>query len=120
MRALAIAVAVIALIMPGCRGEQPPKPPQTGDARRGVEAMGRHGCGACHQIPGVRGSRGVVGPSLAGFGERRFIAGALRNDTANLVRWIRDPQAIKPGTVMPNLGVSEGEARDIASHLTAH
>ncbi|MGH7313733.1 MAG: c-type cytochrome [Candidatus Rokuibacteriota bacterium] len=119
MRASALALAIVTLIMLGCRGEQPPEPPRIGDARRGVEAMERHGCGACHQIPGVRGARGVVGPSLAGFGRRPFIAGALRNDPANLVRWIRDPQAIEPGTVMPTLGVTEVEARDIAGHLTA-
>ncbi len=61
----------------------------------------------------------MVGPSLAGFGRRPYIAGTLQNDGANLVRWIRDPQAIEPGTVMPRLGVSETEARDIAAHLTA-
>lgn len=117
MSARALAPVVAAVVLLGCRGEAPL--PRSGDAERAIAAMERHGCGACHRIPGVPGARGVVGPSLAGFGRRPYIAGALRNDPANLERWIRDPQAIEPGTVMPTLGVTPAEARAIARHLTA-
>ena len=41
----------------------------------------------------------------------------LRNSPANLVRWIRDPQGVVPGNAMPNMGVSDAEARDIAAYL---
>lgn len=104
----------------GCRRPDQPAPPRTGDgdAKRGVAAIERHGCGACHRIPGVKGARGAVGPSLAGFASRTFVPGALRNDHANVVRWIRDPQAVEPGTIMPRLGVSDTDARDIAAYLS--
>src|SRR5690606_21805350 len=50
-----------------------------GSARRGrtILASGQYGCAACHTIPGVRGARGIVGPSLVGFADRPFIAGRL-------------------------------------------
>ena len=41
----------------------------------------------------------------------------LRNTPANLVRWIREPQAVVPGNAMPDMGVSEADARDIAAYL---
>jgi hypothetical protein len=68
-------------------------------------------------IPGVAGARGRVGPSLAGFASRPYIAGALPNRPLELVAWIRDPQAVHPATIMPRLGVSAADARDIAAHL---
>jgi cytochrome c1 len=34
-----------------------------------------------------------------------------------LIKWIRNPQQIEPGTAMPDLGVSEDEAGDIAAYL---
>ena len=90
---------------------------QGGDAERGRTAIDRHGCGACHVIPGVRTARGIVGPSLTDFARRPYIAGVLLHDTLNLLRWLQDPPGVVPGTVMPRLGVSEGEARDIAAYL---
>ena len=48
---------------------------------------------------------------------RAYIAGELTNTPENVVRWIMDPQAIEPGTVMPDLGLTEAEARDVAAHL---
>ena len=88
-----------------------------GDARRGARHIAAYGCGSCHDIPGIPGASGRVGPPLGGFAERMFIAGALRNEGASLVRWIRFPQQVEPGTVMPDLGVTEPHARDIAAYL---
>jgi cytochrome c len=34
-----------------------------------------------------------------------------------MLRWIRDPQSVNPRTVMPNLGVTEQHARDMAAYL---
>jgi len=82
--------------------------------------MNAYGCGACHTIPGVRGADATVGPPLGGLGERRTIAGVLPNTPDNLVRWLRDPQAVSPGNVMPNLGLGEPQARDIAAYLYGH
>lgn len=76
-----------------------------------------YGCGACHVVPGVPGALGTVGPSLARWSERGYIAGTLTNEPGNLVRWITAPQSIEPETAMPDLGVSEDAARHIAAYL---
>lgn len=88
-----------------------------GDPARGRELVATHGCGACHHVPGVPGAFGRVGPSFEGFARRTFIAGNLRNEPAQVIRWIRFPQDVAPGTVMPSLGVSEADAGDIAAYL---
>jgi cytochrome c1 len=79
--------------------------------------LSQHACRACHIIPGVTGSDVYVGRSLADFGDRRYIGGKLPNNQANLVRWIRDPQSIDPGTAMPAMGVSERDALDMSAYL---
>jgi cytochrome c2 len=88
-----------------------------GDADRGRVALDGFGCGACHVIPGVSGARGLVGPPLTMFARRAYIAGQLPNQPDNLLRWIQDPQAVEPGTAMPNLGVKPEVARDMAAYL---
>jgi len=88
-----------------------------GNAQRGMQRMQQYGCPACHAIPGVKNANGNVGPPLARIGERTYIAGMLRNTPPNLVRWIREPQAVIPGNAMPDMGVSEADARDIAAYL---
>jgi cytochrome c len=59
----------------------------------------------------------MVGPPLNCFYQRSYIAGRLPNNRENLIKWIRNPQQIEPGTAMPDLGVSEDEAGDIAAYL---
>ena len=88
-----------------------------GNARRGALAIRHHGCGTCHTIGGIPGAEGLVGPALDGLAARSFIAGVLPNSGENLVRWIQDPRAIAPKTAMPDLGVSEADARDIAAYI---
>lgn len=81
--------------------------------------IGGYGCTGCHTIAGISSSA-RVGPELKGFAQRRYIAGRLPNTPANLIEWIRDPQGVDPGNVMPNLGVSRRDARDIAAYLYRH
>ena len=87
------------------------------DAARGKRALEQYACATCHVIPGVTGATVPVGPSLRKLARRSFIAGVLPNTPGNLVRWVREPQAVKPGTAMPDLGVSERDARDMAAFL---
>jgi cytochrome c2 len=51
------------------------------------------------------------------MGSRRFIAGVLENTPANMVRWIRAPEQFVPDGAMPNLGVPERDAADMAAYL---
>ena len=88
-----------------------------GNADRGRQIVRAYGCTACHSIPGVAGPDARVGPPLRGIAGRMFIAGVLPNQPANMIRWIRDPQAVDSLTAMPTLGVSERDARDIAGYL---
>ena len=88
-----------------------------GDAAAGRGALEGFGCVACHSIPGVPGVRGSVGPPLDGFANRKYIGGTLPNRPEELIRWIRNPQGINPNTAMPDLGVVEPVARDMAAYL---
>jgi cytochrome c oxidase subunit 2 len=79
------------------------------------------GCVACHSLQAVNAPKGMVGPNLANVGARSYIAaGTLKNTDENLARWIRDPQAIKKGVLMPNLGVTQSEAQALVAFLRAH
>jgi cytochrome c oxidase subunit 2 len=79
------------------------------------------GCIACHSLVAVNAPKGMVGPNLANVGARSYIAaGTLKNTDENLAHWIRDPQGIKKGVLMPNLGVSEAEAQALVAFLRAH
>lgn len=88
-----------------------------GDAALGRRLVAERGCAACHLVPGGPGLHGHVGPSLAGFAARGYIAGILPNTPENLVRWLRDPPQVAPRTAMPELGLGEQEARHIAAFL---
>ncbi len=88
-----------------------------GSARRGAQIILEVGCDACHVIPGIPTATSYAGPPLTAWAQRRFIAGSLPNDFQNLVLWLLDPQAIEPGTAMPDVGLTEQEARDVAAYL---
>ena len=88
-----------------------------GDVARGKALVSRYGCGGCHAIPGVPQASGQVGPPLRGIGGRIYIAGRLENRPENLKRWIESPRVVDSETAMPPLGVSHGDARDIAAFL---
>ncbi|WP_159912962.1 c-type cytochrome [Pantoea sp. 18069] len=90
----------------------------TPDVERGRQALHQYACSACHTIPGVTGSRVHVGPPLKGMGTRTLIAGTLANSPANLALWLTATQQVKPGTAMPQLGVSSRDAQDIAAYLS--
>jgi mono/diheme cytochrome c family protein len=87
------------------------------DARRGLITLRQYGCHGCHKIPGVTGPDIYVGPPLENFGRRALIAGVLPNTQTNLIEWLREPQAVNPRTLMPNLGVTEQHALDMAAYL---
>ncbi|RVD19139.1 MULTISPECIES: c-type cytochrome [unclassified Mesorhizobium] len=89
-----------------------------GDPDRAVPAMIRNGCGGCHEIPGVPGARGTVGPSLQGVVERGY-TGPSRATPDAMMRWISRARDVDPKTAMPNTNLSPQEARDITAYLYA-
>lgn len=65
-------------------------------------------CQACHSLGGTGGN---VGPALDGVGNR-YSNGDLR-------AWLADPQSVKPGTAMPNLGLDEQQLASLTTFLMA-
>jgi cytochrome c len=118
MRRLAGAVLCVQLIVltAACSKEHAIKV-EGGDAKRGELAVERYGCAACHAIPGIANQGSNVGPPLHKVALRGYIGGVLPNTPADMVRWLQNPPAIDPRTAMPNLGISEAEAKDIAAYL---
>ncbi len=116
-------VAVLAALgaaAAGCATSTSPPAVPGGDARRGAASIERYGCGSCHTISGIRGADGRIGPPLEHFRGRRFIAGEIPNTVDNAISWIVHPKRIEPGTIMPDLGVTPSQARDIVAYLYAH
>lgn len=121
MRRDLLAWLVVGLVVLGaCGGGRQVSSPGVqvpGDPELGRAAIAAYGCTACHAVPGVPGNHSEVGPPLAGFAERRVIAGRLPNTPANAAAWVRNPQEIDPGNVMPDLGVTPEDSEDIAAYL---
>ncbi|MBC7563044.1 MAG: cytochrome c oxidase subunit II [Gemmatimonadaceae bacterium] len=79
-----------------------------GDAERGQKVYSRSSCIGCHKVSGNPMSAGVIGPNLTHFGSRYSLGGSLyENTTENLVRWIKNAPAMKPGSLMPAIGNGE-------------
>ena len=113
-----MVAAALAGSLAGCGEDAPPvQRVAGGDVERGKTLLTQFQCGACHSIPGVEAARSTAGPPLDTFGRQSYVAGRLPNTPEPLVRWIVDPPAIKPGTLMPNLGVSPEDARHMAAYL---
>lgn len=99
---------------------QPPNAEASSDPeafQRGQQLFMAKGCNACHTIQGTA-AVGTVGPNLTGFGQRLTVAaGIMDNTRENLARWLSDPPAVKPGSLMPNLGLTRQEVDDLVTFL---
>ena len=116
MRVTTPFLVALCLCLAAC-GKDPVRAVAGGDATLGKRLVEQYQCTACHVIPGAAGASSNAGPALADFGKRSYIAGRIPNLDANLVQWLMDPPAMKPGTMMPDLGVSAAEARHMAAFL---
>ena len=75
------------------------------------------GCTACHTINGTPAA-GKIGPNLTHFASRGTLAGSiLDNNADNLRKWLKDPPAAKPGSIMPNLGLNDHEFDVLVAYL---
>ena len=115
-----LAVAALTLAVGACEGGRSAANHVVvpgGHPERGVQVMEDFGCGSCHLIPGVDGASGTVGPPLTQWARRSYIAGNLPNAPDNLIRWVMAPHSVEPGTAMPDLPLTEQQARDVAAYL---
>jgi cytochrome c len=114
-----LVVMMLPLSLPACNdAEETSKLLVAGSApERGRAAIERYGCASCHTIPWIQGADALVGPPLDRIASRSYIAGVLENTRENMVRWVKDPPGVDPLTAMPNLRVTDDDARDIAAFL---
>lgn len=117
---LAIFFAITVAIFANTENHTPIMARQTvpqGNPLDAPRAVVSYGCGACHTIPGIAGAHGMVGPDLKDIATRSLLAGRVPNTPDNLIMWIQHPQMVKPGTDMPEMGVTDVDARNIAAYL---
>jgi cytochrome c2 len=106
------------LLLGACQPQKPATPTlDGGNPKQGKMLLAQYQCGSCHRIPDVESARGLAGPSLERFALRSYLAGRWPNRQEALVRWISAPQAMAPGTLMPDMGVSPEDARHMAAYL---
>lgn len=100
------------------RRQQEPAAKPTGVAAvAGRQITASVGCGSCHAIRGTE-LAGTFGPDLTHFGSRGGIAAyTLRNTPENLLRWIQDPQGVKPECSMPNVPLPLQQQKEIVAYL---
>jgi cytochrome c oxidase subunit 2 len=88
------------------------------ETRAGKEAFQSLPCQGCHTIKGTAAG-GKVGPELTYVASKKSIAGGILSpvNEENLTKWLQNPPAIKPGTLMPNLNLSPEQIKDLVSYL---
>jgi cytochrome c oxidase assembly factor CtaG/cytochrome c2 len=115
----AIAAIVCVFLISGCTNHDAQWAASLtgGTPSRGRETIRSYGCQSCHTIPGVTGAKALVGPPLGGIASRSYIAGVMSNTPQHMIEWLRNPPGIDSKTAMPNMNVTERDARDIAAYL---
>ncbi|HEY2024718.1 cytochrome c oxidase subunit II [Paraburkholderia sp.] len=98
---------------------------QSAQSAQSADALAQHGmqifqqasCANCHTVRGTS-AQGTLGPDLTHLMSRQTIAsGALPNTQQNLAAWIRDPEALKPGTTMPVVPLSASDRQAVVAWL---
>jgi cytochrome c2 len=98
-----------------------PAPNVVGDPERGRTTFVDKGCVTCHTLRGVPAATGIIGPNLTNVALRPTLTEAnFPNNPDQMARWIMDPPTMKPGTVMPNLGLTDAQARDLTAFLYSY
>jgi cytochrome c oxidase subunit 2 len=86
-------------------------------ARAGEQVFMSSQCASCHTIAGTP-AQGTIGPNLTHVASRVGLASEeIPNNPRELAAWLRDPQAIKPGTRMPDLGLSSAQVSELVAYL---
>jgi cytochrome c oxidase subunit 2 len=97
--------------------QAPAATPTDPTAVQGAQLFQTRGCAACHTINGTPAA-GKVGPNLTHLASRGVIAGSILENTPDQLReWLKDPPAVKPGSIMPNLGLNNDELDQLVAYL---
>jgi mono/diheme cytochrome c family protein len=68
----------------------------------------RYACQSCH-IADYKKDKGYIGPPLTAVGNRR--------PAVWIYKWLKDPLAVAPGTLMPNPNLNDHDAQDLTAFL---
>lgn len=114
---------VAAYLTAGSRA--PEEPALVGNAARGADVVARRGCFLCHEFTGA--SRSKVAMDMPAIDGATFARGMTQAPDLRLARervrpdvlarWIRDPSSVRPGALMPTLGLTAEEADDAAAYI---
>ena len=96
-------------------GEWPEPDPVGVDSASGALVFQQKGCSACHRIAGK--GNAAPGPDLSRIGRTPY--DGLLNTPEFLDRWLDNPQAQKPGTLMPRLPLTPAERDALVTFLTS-
>ena len=97
--------------------QSPAVQPTDPTAAEGGQLFQTRGCAACHTIEGTPAA-GKIGPNLTHVAGRGVIAGSVLHFTPEDLRtWLKDPPAVKPGSIMPNLGLNDHELDVLVAYL---
>ena len=96
--------------------QKPAAQPTDPLAQKGLELFSQSTCVGCHTITGVSG--GVLGPNLTHFASRKTLGANLMPSTPeNVAKWIENPGHLKPGALMPDLGMRGEQTKALAAYL---
>jgi cytochrome c oxidase subunit 2 len=91
--------------------------PTTESTRQGLKLFQTMTCINCHSLGGVSVAANAA-PDLTHLAGRQILGGGVLSNTAtNLFRWLKDPQAIKPGCLMPDLKLTDTQVGALAGYL---
>jgi len=95
----------------------PVAPPATPDEIAGHRLFYDTSCVNCHKVDGTV-AEGVFGPDLTKLMTRQTIgAGVAPLDDKNLWQWVKDPQVLKVGCLMPDMQLTDKETDLIVAYL---
>ena len=96
---------------------RPASAPQGSVAEEGRRFFFAQTCANCHAIGGTSAVANAA-PDLTHLASRaQLAAGVIPNTPQNLDRWLRDPQAVKPGCLMPNFTLNDEQATQLVAYL---
>jgi cytochrome c oxidase subunit II len=97
--------------------EQQKSPAPNPSVEQGRKIFSASSCGSCHRVGGSTAT-GVFGPDLTHYMSRETLgSGVAANSSENIRAWVKDPQALKPGCLMPNMKLDDHEVDQIVAYL---
>jgi len=95
--------------------KNPQTTPTNALSERGEQVFAQS-CASCHAVAGTDFA-GTAGPNLTGFANRQKVAGFWDNTDENVFQWIKDPESMKPGSLMPAVPLADEDIEALVAYL---